>query len=181
VAFGTTSSAGNGGLRLAANRPFRGLPAQTAARYDDATPSKEFAMRRVLPLLSVVCLAFAPAPFPKQRRADDSQGDLQALQGAWTERFADSAVVTIIGDRMVHTSDYEWKFTLKGKTYPKRIEAVGVGPRIAGKTRLGIYRLEKGKLIICWSRGSVGKLDWPASLDPIQKDVWIEVFTSVKR
>ena len=50
----------------------------------------------------------------------------------------------------------------------------------AGKTRVGLYRLEKGKLIICWRRDSAGKLEWPSSLDPFHKDVWIEVFTLVK-
>jgi uncharacterized protein (TIGR03067 family) len=139
-------------------------------------------MRRTLLLLAGLLIGFAPAPFPRQQRPDAaSQRDLQAMQGEWTERFADSAAVTIIGDRMVHTSDYEWKLTLNGKTTPKRIKAVGVGPRLAGKTRLGIYRLEKDRIIICWRRGSAGKLDWPANLDLIQKDVWVEVFTRVKQ
>ena len=40
-------------------------------------------MRRGLPLLAVLCLAFAPAPFPRQRRPDASKGDLQAIQGKW--------------------------------------------------------------------------------------------------
>ena len=136
-------------------------------------------MRRVLPLLVGLLIGFAPAPQPKQR-PEDSQRDLQAMQGAWTERFADSATVTINGHRMVYSSDYAWKITLNAKANPKRIEAIGVGSEVAGKTRFGIYRLEGDKLIICWRRKSAGKLDWPTSLDPIQKDVWIEVFTPVK-
>jgi uncharacterized protein (TIGR03067 family) len=137
-------------------------------------------MRRVLPLLIVLCLGFAPAPLPKQRGADEARRDLLAMQGEWTERFADSACVTISGDRMVWTSDHGWKFTLNAKATPKRIEAVGIGPRLAGKSRWGVYHLEKDKLTICWYRGSPGKMDWPADLDPIQKDVWVEVFTRVE-
>jgi uncharacterized protein (TIGR03067 family) len=137
-------------------------------------------MRRVLLLIVVLSLGFAPAPFPKQRRADDSQRDLQAMQGKWTAEFADSASITIVGDRMVYTADYGWKFTLNAKTTPKRIEALGAGPSLAGKTRLGIYRLEKDKLTICWRQDSVSKPDWPMSFEPAQKDVWIEVFTPVK-
>ena len=137
-------------------------------------------MRRTLLLLAGLLMGFAPAPFPKQRHADDSQRDLQAMQGEWTERFADSAVVTIIGDRMVHTSDYAWKFTLNGKTIPKRIEAIGIGPRLIGKVRWGIYRLEKDKITICWRRESVGKPDWPVSFDYGKKGGWLEVFSSVK-
>ncbi len=137
-------------------------------------------MRRTLPLLAALCLAFAPAPFPKQRRAEDGQRDLQAMQGVWAERFADSATVTIIGDRMEYSSEDGWKLTLHARTTPRRIEAIGIGPRLAGKTRSGIYRLDKGKITICWRRGAAGKLAWPVSLAPLQKDVWVEVFTLVK-
>jgi uncharacterized protein (TIGR03067 family) len=139
-------------------------------------------MRRALLLSAVVCVAFAPAPFPKQRqRADDGRRDLQAMQGVWAERFADSAAVTIAGDRMEYHPDHAWKITLNGRANPKRIEAVGIGSEVVGKTRSGIYRLEEGKLIICWRWRSAGNLDWPPCLDPFQKDVWIEVFTQVKR
>jgi uncharacterized protein (TIGR03067 family) len=137
-------------------------------------------MRRVLLLIVVLTLAFAPAPFPKQRRPDDSQGDVQALQGKWADQLADSAFITISGGRMVYTSDYSWKFTLNANATPRRIEAIGLGPRLAGKARRGIYRLEKDKLTICWRRGSVAKPDWPVSFDPAQKDVWVQVFQRLK-
>jgi hypothetical protein len=137
-------------------------------------------MRRAVLLLAVVCLAFAPAPLPKQRRADDSQGDLQAMQGTWAERFADSAAVTLVGDRMEYHPDHVWKLTLHTRASPRRVVATGVGSKNAGEARRGLYRLEKGKLIICWGRGSDSDLVWPASLDPFHKDVWVEVFTLVK-
>jgi hypothetical protein len=114
-------------------------------------------MRHVLLALAALSLAFAPLPFPKQQPPGAaSRFDLQAMQGAWTERFADSAAVTITGDRMAHTADHAWR------------------------TRVGIYRLEGSKLIICWRRQPAGELVWPSSLDPIHTDVWIEVFTPVK-
>jgi uncharacterized protein (TIGR03067 family) len=137
-------------------------------------------MRRTLLLLAGLLMGFAPAPLPKRPDAA-SQGDLQAMQGVWTERFADSAAVTIVGDRMEYTSDYAWKLTLNAKTTPRQIKAVGVGSEVAGKTRSGVYRMENGKLIICWRRQSADKLDWPSSLDPLNKDVWIEVFTPVNK
>jgi uncharacterized protein (TIGR03067 family) len=126
-------------------------------------------------------MGFAPAPVPHPQRPDAGQRELQAMQGEWTERFADSAAVTIVGDRLVHTSDYAWKLALYPKLDPKRIVAGGIGPKLAGQTRQGIYRLEGDKLIICWRRESAGKLEWPTSIDPFQKDFWIEVYTRVKR
>jgi uncharacterized protein (TIGR03067 family) len=137
-------------------------------------------MRRTLLLLVALLMGFAPAPFPRRPRADDGPRDLQAMQGVWAERFADSAAVTIAGDRMEYHPDHAWKLTLNARANPRRIEAAGVGPGVAGQVRRGIYRLEKGKLIICWGRGSDGDLVWPASLDPFHKDLWIEVFTLVK-
>src|SRR5262245_29871738 len=137
-------------------------------------------MRRVLPLHAVFLLGFAPAP-PYRPMPDSSKEDLKAMQGVWTERFADSAAVTIIGDRMEYSPNYAWKLTLYTKANPRRVAATGVGSEVAGKTRWGIYRLEGGKLIICWRRELAGKLEWPSSLDPIHKDVWIQVFTPVKR
>jgi uncharacterized protein (TIGR03067 family) len=137
-------------------------------------------MRLFLPPLAALCLALAPLPSPRPGRAEDGQRDLQAMQGAWAERFADSACVTVTGDRMEYSPGYAWKLTLHTKADPRRVAATGVGSENAGKTRWGLYRLEKDKLTICWSRGSAGKLDWPSSLDPIQKDVWVEVFTLVK-
>jgi uncharacterized protein (TIGR03067 family) len=136
-------------------------------------------MRRVLPLLAVLLAGFAPVP-PYRPMPESSKVDLKAMQGVWTERFADSAAVTITGDRMEHTPNYAWKLTLHAKANPKRVAATGVGSENAGKTRWGIYRLEGGKLIICWRRELDGKLEWPSSLDPIHKGVWIEVFTPVK-
>jgi hypothetical protein len=115
-------------------------------------------MRRTLLLLAGLLMGFAPSPFPKQQRPDAaSQRDLQAMQGEWTERFADSAAVTIIGDRMVHTSDYAWKLTLNAKTNPKRIKAVGVGSEVAGKPALASIAWRGGTS----SSAGVGK--WPAS------------------
>jgi uncharacterized protein (TIGR03067 family) len=139
-------------------------------------------MRRILPLLALalLSLAFAPAPFPKSRNTDSTKEDMKAMQGEWAGQFADSALITIVGDRMVYTSDYGWKFTLNAKTTPKRIEAFGFGPGLAGKTHLGIYRLEKDKLTICWRLNSAGKLDWPVSDNPVQKDVWLQVFKRQK-
>src|SRR4051812_36957298 len=44
-----------------------------------ARPAKEASMRRALPLFAVLCLAFAPAPLPK----DWGQIDRKTLQGEW--------------------------------------------------------------------------------------------------
>jgi uncharacterized protein (TIGR03067 family) len=136
-------------------------------------------MRRILPLLAVFLVGFAPVP-PYRPMPDTSKDDLKAMQGVWTERFADSAAVTITGDRMESSPNYAWKLTLYTKANPRRVAATGVGAEVVGKVRWGIYRLEKGKLIICWRRDLAAMPDWPSSLDPIHKDVWIEVFTPVK-
>jgi uncharacterized protein (TIGR03067 family) len=113
----------------------------------------------------VLLTGLAPVP-PYRPRPDAGKDDLKAMQGVWTERFADSAAVTITSDRMEHTPEVAWKLTLRARESPKRVEATGAGSENVRKTRVGLYRLEKDKLIICWSRGSAGKLQWPASLDP---------------
>jgi uncharacterized protein (TIGR03067 family) len=41
-------------------------------------------MRRVLPLVAVLCLAFAPAPFPKPYQ---SNVDFKKLQGMWVQTY----------------------------------------------------------------------------------------------
>jgi uncharacterized protein (TIGR03067 family) len=138
-------------------------------------------LQTAVPLLAALCLALAPLPFPKPGRADDALRDLEAMQGVWTERFADSAAVTVAGHRMQYHPDHVWKLTLDTKLNPSRISATGVGAQNAGQTRWGLYRLEKGKLIICWDQGTAARLAWPSSLEGFHKDVWIEVFTLVKR
>jgi uncharacterized protein (TIGR03067 family) len=128
-------------------------------------------MPRVLPLLAVVSLAFAPAPPPREQNKDD----LTLLQGEWElvrmidqrGRVADldadeRAVLSFSGRRCSFrdgpANTTEWVITLDSSCTPKRIylrypeELLKEAPHLAD---LGggwwIYRLETQALTIRFS------------------------------
>jgi hypothetical protein len=135
-------------------------------------------MRRFVLLIALLSLAFTPAPFPKLRRSDD-RADRQGMQGKW--EGVPGPLLKIIGDHMVFSSDYVFKFALDAKAAPRRIQGIGVVSRLDGKAFWGVYHLDKDKLTICWRWGSVSQPGWPTSFDPAQKDVWLQVYQRVKR
>jgi uncharacterized protein (TIGR03067 family) len=147
--------------------------------------------RRTLPCLAsaALSLAFAPAPLPKP---DSNKVDLKAMQGKWTRtllvmggsttRQARGAEVTVTlkGDRMEFSASDVWKLTLDAKARPRRIGLRGAVPRVAKHLFLGVYRLEGDKLTICCRPVPDAKGKRPASFDPAQPGVWLEVFERIK-
>jgi len=149
-------------------------------------------VRRVLPLLAMLLLGFAPAPFPRQTK---TKADWQALQGEWIrvslticgkKRFeAPGAIIlTIRGDQIAFAGTDpgdkrdEWKFKLDISKGQKRIDFRSVIPadQIPNtNVMLGIYRIEENILTIC---SHVGKetTDRPLNFDPAQKKVWLHVY-----
>ncbi len=135
-------------------------------------------MRCFLPLLAVLCLAFAPVPFPKPAKPDASKLDQKKIQGTWavsrrtingadqTARSSDMTVV-IVGDRIrfVVGGDprTEWTFTLDPTKQPKLLDRKKVWGKGAaanaaktGPSYRGIYRLDGDTLQFVHSTGPGG-------------------------
>jgi uncharacterized protein (TIGR03067 family) len=103
-------------------------------------------MRRILPLLAVLLVGFAPAPFPKPVRGSD----MPLLQGAW---FGGGHVeARFKRDRLTYYRDGKrvnvYRVTLEPKAEPKAFDLAGSD----GRNYRGIYSLEKDTLKMC-SRG----------------------------
>jgi uncharacterized protein (TIGR03067 family) len=128
-------------------------------------------MRRVLPLLAIVCLAFAPAPFPKAERPPDAQ----KMRGKWARVrlyngtalvpeepgevtvVIDGGIVAFCRGGQVHT---RWMLVLDARQSPRSLDLVGLDEN-KGYVLHGIYRLEADVFTCCYS-GTVR----PASFDP---------------
>ena len=113
-------------------------------------------MRRVLPLIALVSLSFAPAPFPRTTKAD-SEKDLNLLRGAWF--VSDTEAARFEGDRLTYSRPNDGKITssyrvkLDASARPKQLDLIG-GPVRSGtivRTFLhrGIYVIEKETITIC--------------------------------
>jgi uncharacterized protein (TIGR03067 family) len=142
-------------------------------------------MRRVLSLLALVCLAFAPAPFPKPER-DRSCAHLEAVQGQWVRTFASLGgrrvttyslhdVATIGGNRWSE-GKAEWTFKLTGRRSSGRIDMEST-PASAARgfpSCEGIYKLEGDTLTICTV--AVAQGERPSSFEHPKPGVWLEVY-----
>src|SRR4051812_25061488 len=101
-------------------------------RCDLAPSQGGRSMRRVLPLLVLLLMGFAPVP-PYRPKPDTSKADLKALQGEWhrvrvtvggtvhTEVGKETTIVITDG-RMSYAvagkPTNEWDFTLNGRARP---------------------------------------------------------------
>ena len=137
-------------------------------------------MRRFLPLIAVLSLAFAPAPFPRPLKLDPGKEDLKKMQGEWVEiaRNSDGVPiesirgnwsVMVVGDRISwrHSGDEytRWRVTLDTSKSPRAMTLTNEAPA----DRVGViahsrYRVEGDTLTYC--RAFDGAL--PASLEPGQ-------------
>jgi uncharacterized protein (TIGR03067 family) len=144
-------------------------------------------MRRVLPLLAVLSLAFAPVP-PYRPNPDPSKGDLQKLQGAWV-RFHCSVDGQVIKERpggvtakiegasMAFGSPGDtWDVTLDAGKVPKRIDSRNTTRKGKGSVYLGLYRLEGDTLTIVWRRDDAGG-GRPSGFDPAEPNVMLHAYT----
>lgn len=121
-------------------------------------------MRRVLPLLVLMSLGFAPAPLPRAK-ADTTAADLKRLQGAWllasstidVRSLATSEItVSIEGTQMRFAFDGRptrtWSFTLDGRPTLPRLDRGEIGLPANAILR-GIYRLDGDTLTLHSRRG----------------------------
>lgn len=116
-------------------------------------------MRRVLPLLAVLPLAFAPAPRPKP--ADHFE--LRRLQGEWVliaeyhegKQLAPRKMSWVFRGRgfdlIDHEGNYRWDVTLDPRAKPKAMDQRsahdGAGEVTVTKA---VYQLEGGTLTTCY-------------------------------
>ncbi len=120
-------------------------------------------MRRVLPLLVLSSLAFAPAPLPKT--GSHRRPDAQRLQGKWerTQLYNGAALVperpgevtlAIAGETLAFSRNgkeqTKWTIELDPLKAPKGLDLVGLGDS-KGAVQHGIYRLEGDTLTYCYS------------------------------
>src|SRR5262245_1074094 len=145
-------------------------------------------MRRLLPLVAVSCLAFAPAPKPKP---DQSKNDLKKLQGKWVRVscFVDGAgyserpgavTVKVQGDLMAFGSPGDtWKVTLYARKQPKQIDSQNATRKGRGSLYYGLYRLEGDDLVICWRRDDA-KGGRPSGFDPAEPTVMVHTYKRKK-
>jgi uncharacterized protein (TIGR03067 family) len=147
-------------------------------------------MRRLLPLFAILCVAFAPAPFPRVSKSGPSKDDLKALQGKWhrvrvtiggvlrPETGKEPAIV-VADNRMDYTVTPNlantWVFTLDGTTNPTRFDRKGIIGCAKGFTYLGIYRIEGDTFTLCSCDGYR-----PKSFGDTRAGVFVEVFKRTK-
>lgn len=138
-------------------------------------------MRRVLPLLVVTCLAFAPAP-------DKGKGDLERIQGNWllTGQYiggrswgsGEASRVQVVGRKLKYLSGgkplAEYALALDASARPKRFTFKAEGDSTPWR---GVYELDGRSLTICYDAGGG---DYPASLDDAGRHVYREVYRREK-
>src|SRR5262245_57450623 len=115
-------------------------------------------MRRALPLLAVLSLAFAPAPLPRKERAND----LDRLRGEWTlvsmtvRGFSDPAApdaAIIEGGRITYFKGGRvasvWTLSVGTRSAPRRCVMRGPGDT-QRLVAAGVYALDGDVLTMCY-------------------------------
>jgi hypothetical protein len=97
-------------------------------------------MRRVLPLIAVLLVGFAPVPFPKASK-DEGRTDLDKMRGGWVKVWYSSGgqkrhdgrvVIEFKDDHMTRSLNGadEWVARIDSKTNPRRIDLQGYSDRV---------------------------------------------------
>jgi uncharacterized protein (TIGR03067 family) len=147
-------------------------------------------MRRVLPLLIVLCLGFAPAPVYREKPTTPT--GLKALQGKWQlvycrsggepQEFAVDTTITVNDRRMESVegkSGMGFAITLDGGVRPAGIDrkiVTGGGEALDGFTFRGIYKIEGDTLTLCSSTAGKRPEDFIAR----DATLFVEVYRRVK-
>jgi uncharacterized protein (TIGR03067 family) len=147
-------------------------------------------MRRILPLLAVLLMGFAPAPFPKPGR--NTTADLAALRGEWELVSASSNGGPFSADGGWSSSVYDgnrlssfrkgvatckWIVTLYPLKEPKRMDLKEVDA--PGQAVLCIYKLDGDTLTLAYHFGAHAS-ERPTDFKP-HESTFIEVLKQKKR
>jgi uncharacterized protein (TIGR03067 family) len=138
-------------------------------------------VRRVLPLLAVASLAFAPAPFPRPAKPDVSQDDLDKMQGDWvleSEMFPDNPKPLYCNGHMTIEGTAMWRrmdrlvfrrqtIKVNAKSRPK---AMDISP-----DKLCVYEISDDTFTICYANQQR-----PWGLDTSKQSIWREVWKRKK-
>src|SRR5262245_25958404 len=117
-------------------------------------------MRRLLPPLVVLCLAFAPAPFPKR---DRQSKELLALYGVWDNKGGDRLEFTPTHMKSLRNTGFQYHLSVNPSTNPKTYDLTGVkGTAAEGMSWKGIYKVEGDTLTRHYRTANKGR---PASFE----------------
>ena len=148
-------------------------------------------MRRLLPLLGLLSLGFAPTPFPRPKKPDPSKEHLQKMQGEWelirlviagrdrSERGKGTTIV-IAADRMKQfvrgKLTHEWVVTRDADKKPMVLDRKQLPGETTGINYRGIFRLDGNTLVLCFCHGKR-----PNDFGCAAFGVYLEVFQRRKR
>jgi uncharacterized protein (TIGR03067 family) len=137
-------------------------------------------MHRILPLLAVLCLGFAPAPFPRDREA----AELKKLQGDWVEVYSVMEGVKAVRDTAFTVSrnrvalvTTRYAIKLDASRHPARLDLVGVDGAIKGEVVLGVYQIKDDSWTICYSSAEIAR---PTTFDGSRPGHYLHVFKRKK-
>jgi uncharacterized protein (TIGR03067 family) len=145
-------------------------------------------MRRVLPLLIVLSLGFAPAPVYRGKPGG-SKGDLQKMQGEWVRVSltvdgapqGGQATLSVKDDRMRFQADYDrWKVVLDATGSPPKIDFHHASSPNGRAALAGIYRLEADTRLTICVRFADEESERPVGFDHSQPNVWLHVYKRIK-
>jgi uncharacterized protein (TIGR03067 family) len=128
-------------------------------------------MRRALLLLAVVCLAFAPAPFPRTRRPAPA---LPTMEGSWAGSRAMLVTATHVTFGGADKPPYS-RVVLGTVDDNAAFDLVAL--RGDDLWWLGIYKVEGQKLTICYNETTRGR---PTAFDGPGRWLHTEVFWRVR-
>jgi uncharacterized protein (TIGR03067 family) len=143
-------------------------------------------MRRILPFIALLSLAFAPAPFPKPKKPIDGpkaiQGTWKILSRTYEGRTVSHVVATVevIGGRWTYANATgswraNWTISLSGKGPPWSFDAKSEGS--PNSVSYGICEIKGDKLTRCYSRSAAER---PNDFDGSKPGRWLEVYQRMK-